>query len=143
MCFESAKLLTDEKTFPKWECEKCERAFSLSEVQCDHKNPVSNTVPQNQEEFLESFKRLHSDELQILCKSCHHFKTKEDNFNKKYFETLNRVNLYLFGKHDKIVLDEWATLQKLDKLIAKIERADENKKPALLKNLDKLKEKYL
>jgi hypothetical protein len=75
-CFVNSKIEIEK--LGKWICAECENYFALSEVDCDHIHPIGNTVPKNEEEFIESFKKLHclSEDLQILCKKCHRIKTR-------------------------------------------------------------------
>lgn len=144
-CFDNAKLLTEDKSFPRWECAECERSFSLSDLQCDHKIPIGNATPKTIEEYLECFKRLHSDELQILCKSCHKWKSRNDAYQKKYNAALERIGDYL-GSPSSIFdyMKKWEDIQKFDKIIKKIQVLKEGSKyEKYLKQLDKLKEKYL
>jgi 5-methylcytosine-specific restriction endonuclease McrA len=141
-CFLRAKLIPFNG-LQKWECAKCEYAFALSEVQCDHIHPIGNTTPQTYEEFLGCLQRLHSSELQILCRGCHRLKTKQDMHDKKYTEALMNVSCYLqmFPAFIMRQLTDFKVLQKFDNTIKKIKVYEQNQK--YIRKLDKLKEKYL
>ncbi len=148
-----AKLICASDKLPRWECVKCEGSFAYSDLQCDHINPINNTIPQTLDEYKECFHKLDSKELQILCKPCHKLKTSVDAYNKKYTYAINLISDYLEVEKDFIIksLTDWATIKKFSSLIEKIH--DEAKKSDLvvrekkikscLKKLDKLKEIYL
>lgn len=152
-CFLQAKLIVSKDGLQKWECVNCENAFALSEVQCDHILPIANTVPQTMEEFLESFKRLHSVNLQILCKNCHKLKTKSDMYAKKYREAMYLITTHLEMSPSFIEnnLKDWKVIQKFEKTLRNIEqysllrtvKQGEEKFQKYTKQLNKLKEKYL
>lgn len=78
-CFNNARS-SDNTKLDKWICACCKSWFALSEVSCDHKTPIQNTIPQNKKEFLISFERVEVDlyGLQILCHKCHKEKTKNE-----------------------------------------------------------------
>ncbi len=135
-----------ENGLKKWKCEYCKNLFALSEIQCDHIEPVENTIPQSEYEFLQSFHRLHSCKLQILCKECHKKKTKEDLFQQKYTAALLRVSGYLriYPNDLHKLEDRWSAIQQLERVIKKLEvEKDQNKLKRLEKQLDKLRVKYL
>lgn len=144
-CLMKAKLITEEG-LQKWKCACCDNCFALSEVEVDHIEAIENTVPKNVEEFLNSFHRLHSSNLQILCKKCHKLKTREDLFKKKYTESLIRVSLHMqmFPAFVMNNIKDWKVLQSFDKIVSKINKSTDDKKMKKYENkLDKLKEKYL
>ena len=88
-CLQAAKEKQDG--IDKWKCTKCEQYFAYSEIQCDHVVPIANTNPQTLEEYLQLFKKLDSDNLQILCKRDHLLKTrkeKSDRNKAKYVENI-------------------------------------------------------
>lgn len=127
--------------FEKFKCTICNNVFSRSEVQVDHIDPVSNTVPCNIPELLESVKRLHSDKLQVLCIPCHRFKTRQDAFHKRHTEALVNVSTYLQAYPSIIQHFSESTLQKFHTVIKKIKADPKN--PRLQKTLDNLTSKYL
>lgn len=79
-CFLKSRVDSRSKIV-KWSCNVCEGHFALSEIDCDHIIPISNTVPETMKDFFECFRLLHApiESLQILCKSCHKIKTKEES----------------------------------------------------------------
>jgi len=118
MCFFEARR-KDESGMEKWICKSCSKLFAKSEVDCDHVLPISNTTPDTIEEYIECFKKLHSTDLQILCKNCHKFKTKEEAHQRAretlivgidilsdklgYVINTNSLNLILLKKLSKIL----------------------------------------
>ena len=157
-CFKSA--MTKPNPHPKWKCTQCSGEFAQSEVQCDHIDPVRNTIPKTREEFLASFERLHSSNLQILCRRCHNGKTKQDAYDKKYKDAIATI-AYFFDISEEFLehnLKEWEVIQKFEKLIKKfycdkfLDEKELSSEHFLKKNkemhkiykeLIKLKEKYL
>ncbi len=95
-CFAQAKVIPFQtKDLPKWLCAECDESFALSDVQCDHIIPIANTTPQTMEEYFECVRKLDVDVsgLQILCKSCHKLKTKEEargRVRETFFKTIHK-----------------------------------------------------
>lgn len=68
----------DKRTKWLYECASCHSLFKSTEVQVDHINPAGTLTKYSD---LPGFvKRLfcEADNLQVLCKSCHDVKTKEE-----------------------------------------------------------------
>lgn len=129
--------------FDKFKCAICKDFFAKSDINVDHIFPIENTIPKNLEEFLESIKRLHSSHLQVVCKKCHILKTKADIFQKKHTEAIINVSSYLQSFPNLIHELPEDILQSFNSLIKKIKTSEKDKKNRYLKQLDKLKTKYL
>jgi len=130
-CLNKAKL-PDLKP-SKWMCAHCFDFYALSEIDCDHINPIENSTPQTKEEFIYCFERLHcpSECLQILCKTCHKIKTKhEKTQNESAWYRSEIKNLLEKMNMDDIELEdlEYKQLQRLCNIILKIEESVEEKK---------------
>lgn len=68
----------------RWMCAYCKAVFTRKEIQVDHKKPVID--PKTGFTTWDNFiNRLFcdSDEMQVLCKSCHSVKTKIENESRK------------------------------------------------------------
>lgn len=105
-CFKDAKFgnrIHSSSSLERWICKHCERVFALSEVQCDHVIPIANTIPQSEEEFEISSRKLHSKNLQILCKECHKLKTKDECLKRRNHLLVTLVQAYIqnhgYNKH--------------------------------------------
>jgi 5-methylcytosine-specific restriction endonuclease McrA len=94
----------DIHVLEKWRCNLCNVYFALSEVDVDHIVPVGNTIPQTKQEFIISFDRLHcaESELQILCKSCHKNKTKDECVKRKGDLLIKLVESYMYNNGFKV-----------------------------------------
>jgi 5-methylcytosine-specific restriction endonuclease McrA len=130
----------------KWECNTCKNLFALSEVQCDHIKPILNNCPQNEGEFYDSSRKLHSPELQILCKSCHKDKTRRDLNNHKYHTSVQNISYYL-NLSDLFIINniEEKIIHKFSSLITKISELESQEKDftKYMTQLDILRKKYL
>ena len=143
-CFKNAQ--SGKGDFKKWKCNNCLNDYALSDVQCDHKIHVGNTVPETILEFLQSFENLHSNNLQILCKHCHKMKTRQDVFNMKYREVVVNVSKYLEITSTFLIenVQHYKDLQKMDRAIRKIKSAYDNRmKDKYERQLNALTKKYL
>lgn len=143
LCFVLNKRTTEDGMH-KWECNTCNKWFALSEVDCDHIEPIVNTIPQNLEEFLVCLKRLHSpsENLQILCKPCHKVKTKEELVFKKDLLLIKLVEGFLINsgwnvRHYKINILDKRELRQLSNLFCKIQKISNEK--LIMKNEIKIK----
>jgi len=68
----------DKRTKWVYECASCSKTFKSTEVNVDHIEPAGSLTKYSD---LPGFvKRLfcEADNLQVLCKSCHDVKTKEE-----------------------------------------------------------------
>jgi 5-methylcytosine-specific restriction endonuclease McrA len=91
---------TKENGLHKWNCAICLNWFSLSEIDCDHLDPIQNTIPQTIFEYYECFDRLNVsvNRLQILCKSCHKIKTKYEIKLRKDILLVKLVEGYMINE---------------------------------------------
>lgn len=69
-----------------WECECCNKDFSKSDINVDHKEPIGSGVLNAIEDIYEYWKLVYCsyDNLQILCKGCHIDKTKREQEAPSY-----------------------------------------------------------
>lgn len=144
-CFAHAKVLpVHPEDLPRWLCEKCDKSFALSEVQCDHIIPLHNTVPQTLDEFIECVKRLHVDifGLQILCHTCHKFKTKFQANEKMRAHLIDFIEIYIQAS---LVLESLDTqvLKKIAKAVQGMQKPDERERKKFERKFDTLCKKYL
>lgn len=142
--YKKASVKIDE--LKRWVCATCKNAFAYSDTECDHVVPVQNTVPQDKVEFLESFLRLHSADLQILCKPCHKIKTKLQ-LREKAFE-LNSERISKFLEVEKKFIMDHLDLEKSKEFIRLIDRSEKmvenpKSKERFIKKIRNLSEKYL
>lgn len=138
--------MSDTLSQQKWQCKRCNLPFALSEIQVDHIYPIENTIPESMEEFINSFKKLHSDELQVLCKLCHKIKTREDVYKQKYTERLLLVSGYLgvYPAQLNQLIESNSVLVEFEKIIKSLNKdLCEDRRKRYESKLNKLKEKYL
>lgn len=145
-CFMKARVPKTDAEMQKWHCTHCHYMFALSEIECDHIFPIGNTRPQTREEYQAAFDLLHSRDLQVLCKSCHKIKTKEDLHRIAYQKKVENVSLYT--KLTTTFIYQNLTFDKindLDKVVKKLQdpKISEKQKISYFKKLNKLMEKYL
>jgi 5-methylcytosine-specific restriction endonuclease McrA len=71
-----------------YKCKSCEGHFPSSEVNVDHINPVVDPTEgfTSWDKFIPNM-FCPKDGLQVLCKTCHDIKTKEENKIRKSNET--------------------------------------------------------
>lgn len=88
-CFNAARIKGNEG-LEKFICAHCTGLFAKSEVECDHKIPINNTIPLSYEEYEICNRRLHcsKDNLQIICKPCHRDKSKRETHERKRLSKL-------------------------------------------------------
>ncbi len=129
----------------KFKCNHCKNMFAKSEINVDHVDPISNTIPDNIDEFIQSFLKLHADHLQILCHACHRLKTKGQMGERRRKEMLELIAPYMDASFSYIegAIDDLSALKKFEAVVKKINESDESSKDKYFKKLDKLKELYL
>ena len=70
----------------QYKCKKCKKAFANKDVQVDHIKPVvpTNTTLQDMD-YNKIVSRIFCPpkNLQVLCKTCHKAKTKEERAERK------------------------------------------------------------
>jgi len=144
-CFAQAKVIPFQtKDLPKWLCAHFDGTFALSDVQCDHIEPISNTTPQTLEEFIECVKKLHVSVmgLQILCKLCHKVKTKLEAHKRM---RLNLIEIISSTIQPSSVLEELDTvvLRKIANAVQGMKGTVNEERKIFEKKFDQLCKKYL
>lgn len=149
LCFANAKVRID-RGIERYKCAKCPGLFALSDVQCDHKNPVRNTIPNTKQEFLDSFDRLYVsiEGLQILCLICHKEKTKNEMQIRKTEELIGCIGNYLKATSSpcnatKLLTLDLPTLKKIHQLIKIVSKQQGNNLDSYQIKLNRLIGKYL
>lgn len=82
----------------KYTCAHCKKLYSKSDVQVDHVYAIGSQ-PHDLLTFKDSVVRLHTTTLQILCRTCHKNKTKNDVRKIRMNSSLEKINdaLDFFG----------------------------------------------
>lgn len=148
-CFQNARLPDPQnlKELAKWECKHCKKHYALSEVECDHLEPIQNSMPQDYNEYTLCFFKLHAplEKLQILCKPCHQKKTRNDNQEYARIATLKLISEFMgvnFFDLEKSITDP-AVLKKLKNFVLKIKQSQDEKREGYLKKFEKLSKAYI
>lgn len=77
-------------------CNKCSNIFDENSIKIDHIIPIVPLDSSAAEMGLEMFYnrcRCSADNLQVLCKTCHDLKSKQENEERKKFRKLRKLNL--------------------------------------------------
>lgn len=147
-CFARAKVKGNDN-MDKWICAKCSNLFALSEVECDHKIPIENTIPISEEEFEICHRRLHCgiEYLQILCKKDHKAKTKKEMEDRKRADLLKQIFGHVgnsgYNVYDNPKLNDMKVLKKFAYIIKNINSQTGDKKEKAIAKFQLLLEQYL
>ena len=146
----------------KWKCAHCQQLFAKSEVECDHIDPISKNVPTTMQQYILCLERLHapSYRLQILCRTCHKIKSKNEAHERAKSTIIDEVACWLDVSIDFIAksISSFDILKKFQKTIRCLQQLDRDlyneknivnlekitaKSVALHKELLKLQGQYL
>lgn len=126
ICFKNARFVADDG-LEKWKCAHCETYFAMSELNCDHIDPIS-LEPTSLEEFKIAIERLESSALQVLCrKKCHKLKTKDEKnskLKKFYLETIEKSGIHNI---DFLVSLDIKKIKKIYALTIKLKKSESEK----------------
>ncbi len=143
-CLANAKVQVDG--IDKWTCNVCQNSFAQSEIACDHKDPISNTVPQNLEEFITCVSKTEVplDMLQIICRhNCHKLKTRHETFERNKKINIKEIASFM-GVNEEFIenhIQEIKVLKQLVRIIHKINNSEN--KVAYNDKFNKITKKYL
>lgn len=143
LCLTAAKIKMDG--LDRYKCAMCIGWFSGSDIDVDHITPVANTKPENFDDFVYYLGRLHTNNLQILCKPCHKLKTKHEIQERAKKSNAEIISTYapFLPAHILKYIEDGKTLKKMASFVKKMQKTEGDKHAVAKAKLDVMCKKYL